>query len=182
MKYLEELRQMMAINNPVIEYQGVINQEIILKTLSELEKLMDSFGEKLKITRKAFTIITECLQNIVRYADKTDSPDKHPIFIFARQENQYIIASGNLVSNEKAQKLQNRLHELNQMDWMGIQEAYRDVIRKNMKEKDPERDRNSAGLGFIEMARKSEQKFVFKTFESEAGFQYFLLGITILKD
>ncbi len=173
---------MLSINNPVIEYQGVINQEVILKTLSELEKLMDSFGEKLKITRKAFTIITECLQNIVRYSDKSDNPLAHPIFIFDRQDTQYVIASGNLVSQEKAQKLQNRLLELNQLDWLGIQEAYRDVIRKNMKEKDPERDRNSAGLGFIEMARKSEQKFIFKIMEFDANCSYFLLGIRILKD
>jgi hypothetical protein len=182
MKFAEDLRRTMAIQNPVIEHNGLLNQDTILKILNNLEKLMDEFGEKLKTTRKAFTIITECLQNIVRYSDKIEDKDVNPLFILDKQDDRYLIATGNLVSKNKSEKLKDRLISLNSMDWYAIQEAYREVIKKNMLEKDPERDRNSAGLGFIEMARKSEQKFIFDFKEYDEDYDYFILGIPIAKN
>ncbi|TAE43721.1 MAG: hypothetical protein EAY69_11640, partial [Cytophagales bacterium] len=68
MNYFTDLKDSFAVKDPIIEYQGEMHQEIILKILNDLEKTMDGIGEKLKVTRKAFNIITECLQNVVRYS------------------------------------------------------------------------------------------------------------------
>ncbi len=186
MSYLDDLKSLMNIStSPIIEYRGEITQKIILQTLSDLEKTMDSLGEKLKITRKAFNIITECLQNILRYGEKVEDAETDPIFIFDQQETRYVIASGNLLDKARQPKLQDRLDELNAMDWYAVQEAYKEVIKYNLRDRDKtqetDKSRNSAGLGFIEMMRKSEQRFVFSFSDWNENTTYFLLGIAIDK-
>jgi hypothetical protein len=185
MNYFADMKQSYSIKDPVIEYKGEVSQEIILKILSDLEKTMDNIGEKLKVTRKAFNIITECLQNVARYSDKIEDKDTEAGFVFERQTEGYLICCGNLLDDIKKSKLEGRLEELNTLDWYGIQEAYKQVIKHNLRDRDKknesEKERNSAGLGFIEMLRKSEQKLVYHFKYYKPGYHYFMLGITIGK-
>ncbi|TAE12178.1 MAG: hypothetical protein EAZ95_12730 [Bacteroidetes bacterium] len=179
--YLQEIRNLAHVQSPVIEHNNAVNQEVILKILNDLESKMDGFGESLKITRKAFNIITEGLQNIVRYGDKDVAKETLPIFIYDRQSDRYLLVFGNLVSHAKMPFLQKRLDELNAQDSYGIQEMYKQVIKNNKNRgADDEKDRNSAGLGFLEMARKSEQKFIYKFYPFDTHNSYFGLVVTIM--
>lgn len=180
MSYLQDIRNFAKVQTPVIEHNSDIHQEVILKILNDLESKMDSFGESLKITRKAFNIITEGLQNIVRYGDKVPDKSTAPIFIYDRQADKYSLIFGNLLSVQKAPKLTARLEELNAQDSYGLQEMYKQVIKNNKnRTTEDEKDRNSAGLGFLEMARKSENKFLYKFFPYSPEYQYFAVIITI---
>ncbi|NJL12044.1 MAG: hypothetical protein HC913_02900 [Microscillaceae bacterium] len=177
--FLDKLKNAMDIQNPILEHYAPLNQEAILKILNDLETQMDGFGEKLKITRKAFNVVTEALQNIAKYASPSPDEEVNPCFVLDRQADKYQIASGNLVEASRVEALRQRLEGLNQLDWYGKQQAYKDAIRGNLK--NPSRDRNSAGLGFIEMARKSEQPLQFEFVPLDYRHQYFLLKITIYK-
>ncbi len=185
MNYFTDLKDSFAIKDPIIEYQGEMHQEIILKILNDLEKTMDGIGEKLKVTRKAFNIITECLQNVVRYSVNPQDSNTLPGFVFVKQGEHYLIGCGNLISEVQKNKLEGRLDELNTLDWFGIQEAYKQVIKHNLRDRDrqqeSDKERNSAGLGFIEMLRKSEQRLKYAFKHCKDGNYYFMLGITILK-
>jgi hypothetical protein len=179
--YLQEIRNLAKVQSPVIEHNNEINQEVILKILNDLETKMDGFGESLKITRKAFNIITEGLQNIVRYGTKNIDKTTLPIFIYDRQKDKYLLVFGNLIANDKIPFLQKRLDELNAQDSYGIQEMYKQVIKNNKnRNPDEEKDRNSAGLGFLEMARKSEQKFIYKIYPHDTQTSFYGLVVTIM--
>lgn len=182
-KYLSALRALMESKEPILEYQGALEQKRVIKILDELEHKMDSFGEKLKITRKAFNIVTEALQNVVRYRDDIEGGDEetHPCFVFERSNDFYLIACGNLLKSDKVQKLLNRLNKVNSLDWYGVQQEYKNILKNNLKNQDPNRDRNSAGLGFIEMARKSEQRFQYEFLPHDAHYTYFLILIKIAR-
>ena len=178
-KYIDDLRQLMALQNPIMEYNGVLNQDVILKILNELERLMNNFGERLRITRKAFNVVTECLQNIVRYGDHTNKHETLPAFIMDRRKDCYLIASGNLLSSKKVPQLKSKIDMINQMDRNSIQQAYKEIIRSNLKNKN--REKNSAGLGLIEMARKSEGYLLYDFKKYNAQYHYFLIVIKINK-
>lgn len=179
--FINDFRSSAEVKSPIIEHKGKINQRVILDILNDLETQMDGFGEKLKITRKAFNVVTECLQNVARYSDEPISEDTEPTFVLDRQEDKYLIISGNILSNDKVSPVREKIDYLNNLDWYGIQQEYKTKIKKNLKEKDETQDKNSAGLGFIEMARKSEEKFVYKFEEINDDFQYFMILITIKK-
>ncbi len=179
--YLQDVRNLAKVQTPVIEHNNEINQEVILKILNSLETQMDSFGESLKITRKAFNIITEGLQNIVRYGDRMADKEALPVFIYDRQAEKYSLIFGNLISQAKVPFLKQKIDALNEQDTYGIQELYKQVIKGNKnRNPDEEKDRNSAGLGFLEMARKSEQKFIYDFLPFDAHYSYFVFVVTIV--
>jgi|GEM_PF-1807239 len=178
--YLQDLRNLAKVQSPVIEHNNDINQEVILRILNDLETKMDSFGESLKVTRKAFNIITEGLQNIVRYSDKITDKEALPVFIYDRQAEKYSLVFGNLISQAKVPFLKQKLDALNEQDTYGIQELYKQIIKGNKnRNPDDEKDRNSAGLGFLEMARKSEQKFIYDFFPYDAHNSFFAFVVTL---
>jgi bacterioferritin (cytochrome b1) len=180
--YRNKLKEIMGVKDALIEHHAPLSQELILKILRNLEEKMDSFGEKLKVTRKAFNVVTESLQNVVKYANKeAQQPDTFPVFVLDRQSDKYQIGSGNLISKEKTPQVKAKLEQLNSLDWYGIQQAYKEAIRKNLKNEDTSRDKNSAGLGFIEMARKSEQKLIFDFYSHDSKTDYFILVVIINK-
>lgn len=174
---INNLRSIVKIRNPILQYNDALNQEAILNILDELERLLEGFGEPLKVIRKTFNIATESLQNITKYADPNIHRDALPIFVLDRQKDRYIVASGNLIHKSKVDGLKKRMDHINSLDWAGIQQAYKEVIRANLNNKN--RDKNSAGLGLIEMVRKSRQKlrYEFRYYNNECV--YFLLVVTV---
>lgn len=177
-----KLKEIMGVQNAITEHYAPLSQKVILELLRDLEEKMDQFGEKLKVTRKAFNVVTETLQNIVRYSSPdADDEASFPTFILDRQEDKYKIGSGNLVRKEQVERIRAKLDYLNGLDWYGVQQAYKEVIKGNLKNDDPNRDKNSAGLGFIEMARKSEQKLEYQFLPYNSDNEYFILVVVINK-
>lgn len=232
MEYIDELRKTMAEHKLIFMYEGEFTQDIILSLLRVAEKKMNALGENLKVTRKVFNVMTECLQNIVKYSDHIpndngqavgasdddtkateaseptsvnpetqpanaaganideETPDEapattvyEPLFIIGRRpENQYAIATGNIIHNEKIEAMQERLDLINGLDKFGLLKYYQKTVKANMKrdkEKETDLDRNSAGLGFIDMARKSGHKFGYDFKSVNDDFSYFYLLVTV---
>lgn len=232
MKYIDELRKTMAEHKLIFMYEGEFTQDIILSLLRVAEKKMNALGENLKVTRKVFNVMTECLQNIVKYSDEVPtangqaatpeavvaepndttsvSPETkpangssaeattvnneeengklssivyEPLFIIGRRtKNQYAIATGNIISNDKIEKIQERLEYINGLDKFGLLKYYQQTVKANMKrnkEEETDLDRNSAGLGFIDMARKSGNKFGFNFKSINEDYSYFYFLVTV---
>ncbi|OJJ17977.1 hypothetical protein BKI52_29410 [marine bacterium AO1-C] len=241
MDYIDELRKTMAEHKLIFMYEGEFTQDIILSLLRVAEKKMNALGENLKVTRKVFNVMTECLQNIVKYSDavstdngqaadsnteeevvaessegatmnaddkpasapapmvvenETEAENEEestpsateievfdPLFMIGRRpHNQYAIATGNIIKNEKIEKIQERLEHINGLDKFGLLKYYQQTVKANMKRdknKETDLDRNSAGLGFIDMARKSGNKFGFdfKSVNDEFSYFYFLVTV-----
>lgn len=232
MEYIDELRKTMAEHKLIFMYEGEFTQDIILSLLRVAEKKMNALGENLKVTRKVFNVMTECLQNIVKYSDQVPnenaqvvgapedetktaesndstsvSPDAQPanaastttneeeqdeiptavvyepLFIIGRRpQNQYAIATGNIIHNKKIEAMQERLDLINGLDKFGLLKYYQKTVKANMKrdkENETDLDRNSAGLGFIDMARKSGNKFGYEFKSVNDEFSYFYLLVTV---
>lgn len=161
MKYIYELHRTMVMRNLILVYEGEFTQEITKSVLAMAERNMDAIGEDSSIKRKVFNVMVECLQNIVKHSDEiidaASGIRNSAIFIIGKQDDKYIITSGNPVTNDKIQNLQNRLEHINSLDKEGLKEHYKDIIKSNkgLSEK------GGAGLGFVDMARKSGQKLQF---------------------
>jgi len=160
MKYIYELHKTMMERSLILVYEGEFTQEITKSVLAMAERNMDAIGEDSSIKRKVFNVMVECLQNIVKHSDEVDDDiyrgKNSAIFMVGKMENEYIITSGNPVTKEKVEELNNKLERINTLDKEGLKTLYKDVIRKGIIS-----ERGGAGLGFIDMARKSGQKLKF---------------------
>jgi hypothetical protein len=172
MKYIYELHKTMVARNLILVYEGEFTQEITKSVLAMAERNMDAIGEDSSIKRKVFNVMVECLQNIVKHADDIEeisvADHNNAIFMIGKQEDKYVITSGNPITNDKVAILQEKLTHINSLDKDGLKEYYKNVIKNNKGLS----AKGGAGLGFIDMARKSGQKlqFDFEPINDEISF------------
>lgn len=175
MKYIFDLHQTMLEQNLILVYEGEFTQEITKSVLSMAERNMDSSGEESSIKRKVFNIMVECLQNIVKHAENIEH-NHSAVFMIGKQDNQYIILSGNPIQNEHVNNLKNKLDEINSLDKDGLKKLYKDIIKNTEIS-----DKGGAGLGFVDMARKSGRKLEYQFLETKNEHSFFCLKTSIAR-
>ncbi len=156
MKYIFDLHKTMLENDLILVYEGEFTQEITKSVLAMAERNMDSSGEESAVKRKVFNVMVECLQNIVKHADNI-SDNHSAVFMIGKQEDKYVIISGNPILNENIDGLKKKLENINELDKDGLKELYKSIIKSTEIS-----DKGGAGLGFVDMARKSGNKLGFE--------------------
>ncbi len=105
-------------------------------------------------TKKLSFIIVECFQNILRHADKPDiinrTNNKPKMILVRSRGHEFYIGSTNLIANTKTEGLTSKLRSINTLSQKELKAAYIDALENNEFS-----DKGGAGLGLIEMARKS---------------------------
>lgn len=176
MKYVYKLHKSIQEQNLILMYEGEFTQEVTKSVLAMAERNMDSMGEEPSVKRKVFNVVVECLQNIVKHGESSAEAGNFcsAVFMIGRQGNEYIIASGNPLSNKDVKKLKNKLDQVNKLDKGGLKQLYKNIIKNTTLS-----DKGGAGLGFIDMARKSGQKFEYEFSSIDHERSFFSLKITI---
>lgn len=177
MKYIYELHKTMLAKNLILVYEGEFTQEITKSVLSMAERNMDSMGEESSIKRKVFNVMVECLQNIVKHGEDYNPMNEKKqtaIFMIGKLDDEYVITSGNPVKNDIVKILSEKLDQINGLDKEGLKALYKDIIKgTEISEK------GGAGLGFVDMARKSGQKLEYDFTEINDEHSFFSLKTTI---
>lgn len=180
MKYIYELHKTMLERNLILVYEGEFTQEITKSVLAMAERNMDSMGEESSIKRKVFNVMVECLQNIVKHGEELNVQQEHKpsaIFMIGKQGPAYIITSGNPIRNEDVERLRGKLDQINSLDKDGLKQLYKDIIKNTDLSA-----KGGAGLGFVDMARKSGQKLDYDFQPIDGQFSFFSLKTTIVKE
>lgn len=141
----------------MLVYQGEFNQDIMKSVLTMTERNLDYFGEDVSVKRKIFNVMVECLQNICKHAEHADPKIREAIFMIGMDQNAYFVTTGNHIANEHVSDLKRRLDEVNQLDKEGLKQRYKMLVSndKGLSEK------GGAGLGLIDLARKSGEKLFY---------------------
>lgn len=169
MKYIYDIHKIMQEQNLMLIYEGEFSQEITKSVLAMAEKNLDSMGEESAIKRKVFNVMVECLQNICKHSDTITSPnEKGAIFMIGKEEDHYLITSGNYLFTENVESLKEKLEEINSLDKDGLKSLYKDLIKNGHIS-----DKGGAGLGFVDIARKSGQKLEFDFQDVNEEFSFF---------
>lgn len=161
-------------------YEGEFTQEITKAVLAMAEKNLDSIGEESNIKRKVFNVMVECLQNICKHSDSIPSQkEKDAIFMIGKEDGGYMITSGNYILKENVEALTRKLEQINSLDKDGLKALYKDLITNGEMS-----DKGGAGLGFVDIARKSGQKlgYDFQPVNDQFSFFSFVTQIARVKD
>ena len=170
----------MMSQNLILVYQGDFTQESTKSILSMAERNLDSSGEDSSIKRKVFNVMVEALQNIVKHSDElVDGQTRNhtAIFLIGKEANRYSIMSGNPVRKDNVPKLQKSLDHINGLDKEGLKELYKEIIKNTTIS-----EKGGAGLGFVDMARKSGGKLEFEFPEMNSEYCFFCLKVNVPRD
>lgn len=141
-------------------YEGKFDNESTKALLHLAERNIDSIKEDPTIKRKVFNILVECLQNVVKHGEKLEIPDPDqgtiPVLLIGRERQCYIIASGNAMPSGNVADLKARIEKINRLDKEGLKKLYKRIMRSNEVS-----EKGGAGLGLVDMARKSGEKLAY---------------------
>ncbi len=174
-----DLHLLMRNNEIVLAYSGEFTQEITKSVLSMTEKNLESVGEEGNIKRKVFKVMVECLQNIVKHSEENKEKFEErkigdAVFLIGKEDNCYNLITGNYIQTENIETVKEKLEQVNGLDKDGLKQLYKDVIKNGQIS-----DKGGAGLGFIDMARKSENKLEYSFMDENNGFSFFVLQTKI---
>ena len=167
----------MSNQEVILEYKGAVTFEKIDSLLIEL-KAQPAFRDFKKTDQKrAYSIIVECLENIYKhsFSNPPDGDEKVlPYFIFGRQEDKYIVSTGNLISNNEINELKNELEQINRLNRDELKASFEEIINK-----EPISNAKGAGLGLIIIALKSKNKIKYNISSIDKNYSFFEMTIII---
>ena len=180
MNFIYDLHRTMMSQNLILVYQGDFTQESTKSILSMAERNLDSSREDSSIKRKVFNVMVEALQNIVKHSDELvdgQTRSHAAIFLIGKEANRYSIMSGNPVQKTNVPKLQKSLDHINGLDKDGLKELYKEIIKNTTIS-----EKGGAGLGFVDMARKSGGKLEFEFPEMNNEYCFFCLKVNVPRE
>ena len=179
MNFIYDLYRRMIGQDLILVYHGEFTQESTKSILTMAERGLEAAPEDPAIKRKVFNVMVESLQNIVKHNDEpaARSGSNRAIFLVGREANRYTIMSGNPLHKNKVDGLRETLNRLNTLDKEGLKNLYKEIIKDaTLSEK------GGAGLGFVDMARKSGDKLLFDFPEMSKDYCFFCLTVNVSRE
>lgn len=133
-----------------------------------------------KIAKKVYYLMVEGLQNITRHQfyEHSGSAYEGGLFIINRKPEAYSITYGNWVSADVRAMLEDKLSVIVNKDPAELKEYYLEILSNSSFS-----DKGGAGLGLVDMARKSSGRLIYHFEPVDDGFFYYLtLCIAIDKE
>jgi hypothetical protein len=186
MNFVVNFHKMMLDKKITLAYEGEVTQEITKAFTSMTEKNLDKVEEDGKIKKKVYHVMVECLQNISKHADDdtqtaSDSLEeglaKTGIFLIGNDQNQYFITSGNGIANENIPALKSLIDNINSLNQDELKQLHKEKMRETAISA-----KGGAGLGFIDIARKTGNPLEYHFEPIDENNSFFLLKTIISRN
>ncbi len=175
---LLELKSGLEVEGIKICYVGPVSQGI-LQEIGESVKSSIETGVDSSIGEKVFSVFVEQVQNIMKYSSEiekveNDTEIRSGISIIGEMKGKVYCATGNKVTNEIVTNISEKLDKLKTMDKSELKTLYKEKMRKG-----PDPGSKGAGLGFIEMARRSSEPLEYHISKLDENHSFFALKIIL---
>lgn len=175
-----QLYRSMEEENVILSFKGIITPDLLTSVLHLMEAKMETMDETPRTRKRVFSILVECLQNIYHHLDDNpteadfEAHNRSAVVLISKVNKQFLIRTGNCINIPKIMELKERLDTINAMDKDGLREMYQtSLIEAAMSPK------ATAGLGMIDIARKSGNKLDYEFLEIDSKMGFFCLNILI---
>lgn len=177
MSAIERYYQLIQNEKVLLCYKGAIDSDVVSSLLKLVEQSTGLSGEKLATRKKLINILVEALQNVLNYfseesLDKSFENESFVIVTCTKQE--YEITIGNYISAYRMKTLKKRIDNVNMMSFEDLQKVYLDILEN------PKVSINrGAGLGFIDMVRRTQSKINYAFHEYDQEHVLFIMNMTV---
>jgi len=162
-------------------YSGSFSDAITSLIIEISEQNIESHGSLTKLKKKISFLMAECYQNIIRHGTNPHTnltfPTKSPAFFSRSRNGVYYITSANYVMNEFVDTISGKLDRVNDLSQDELKVLSQEILLKGVLS-----EKGGAGLGIIEMARKSGNKldYVFEKINDKLSMFYLHLRLRSL--
>jgi hypothetical protein len=173
MDLTRRIRDKMMKERLMFVYRGVVTNENSASLLMLLEKEMENSEFGFVGRKRLFMFVLESLQNVTRHSDRNQYSEMSMV-VYSKTGSGYTVTTGNVIETDKIGDLRSKLEQINKLGSEEIREVYR-----NMLSNAEFSSKGGAGLGLIEMAKKTGNKLDFDFISLDDKFSYFILSKTV---
>jgi len=179
-QHLKNIKTMTCEQNCFLTYVGYMSEDILESFGQNLRQRMQGLNMRPGQNRHVFSLFVEMMQNIIRYGD-----EGHPLpageghhsgygmLAVSREDEDICIVGGNYISPERAKEISQKLDALA----ASTQDELRQIFMKTLRQP-KEHDSKGAGLGLIEMMRRSNSPPQYRMDHADDGSVFFMIKAT----
>ncbi|GBF50911.1 hypothetical protein LPTSP4_24380 [Leptospira ryugenii] len=162
----------------LIHFKGALYQDILTELGSIIQTSMK--GEtKLK---KIFAVFVELAQNILHYSlERIVNPDESTsgvgMIVVTERPEGYYVSSGNYISSSKIESMKEKIEFINGLSPEDKKAYYTKQLRADRPD-----DSKGAGVGLIDISRKSDGPLVYSIEDVPEGKSFFTLTAFFKKE
>lgn len=172
--FYRELQQVHVL----VCYKGRMTADLLHAIHQIGDAQLTTDGEESGKRKRLQHILMEVLQNLFHHQqsfDAKEDPGTDIMIMLTRDNsNHYFILSGNSIENEKCPTIESRLMEINKMSAEELRQYH--VQKLNQSELSL---KGGAGLGLIDMARKSGNRLLYRFDRLSETHSFFTLIVEI---
>lgn len=168
---LYKLRETYSTKHMLLCFNGPFSQGLIEEIGHALKKYMGSEAASSSASLDVFAVYIEIAQNIQHYAAEHgyNEADASATVVISRDEaGHYEVSAGNIVELADGEALAGRVEALAGLDKAELKAAYKTQLRKPREE-----NAGGAGLGLLDIARKSSVPCSCSLHPVDDGTRYF---------
>lgn len=162
-----------------ITYMGKSDDEITHQLIGVVSGVIDSNPSLVGISKKTVLLIAESFQNVIRHGTSSllqeDLHLEADYFNLKVFEDRIFLSSKNLVSNDKVSILSEKIKHVNQLNQTELKRLWMQGIGTGRLS-----EKGGAGLGIIEMARKTNTPLRAQFVEVDDSWSRFYLGLELV--
>ena len=173
MDLTRRIRDKMMKERLMFVYRGVVTNENSVPLLMLLEKEMENSEFGFVGRKRLFMFVLESLQNVSKHSNLNQHADMS-LVVYSKTDNGYTVTTGNVLPSANINDLKVKLDEINHLQPDEIRNVYRQMLSTSEFS-----NKGGAGLGLIEMAKKTGNKLDYDFVPLDEEFSYFILSKTV---
>lgn len=166
----------------LLERTGEFTSGYIDSVLPYVEEQLNEKIEFDNVRKKVFHLFVECIQNLFHHVDPIEQiglaygEPRLASLVLAIEGSFCRITTGNFICKSKESFLKEKIDYLNSLNESELKNLYRETINNRAFS-----DRGGAGIGMIDMARKTGNKIQYNFYDvgTSADISYFSLDVFI---
>ena len=165
----------------IFSFSGRISQSVLSGIAETLEKEFVSNGLDYNTIHSIFAIFIEQMQNVMNYSNERVNKEGNVfespgicIVGYDAEKGKYYVSSANMMKLSDEKKLIFVLEKINAMDNDTLRSYYKELRRSGLNSHE-----HGAGLGFLEMAKKSSEPFEYNITSLDSENAFFEIKVTV---
>lgn len=174
-KSVSNIYDEMIENGFSLVYLGEFSHEITKMFTSMAESDMEKQSEERSVQRKVYHVMVETLQNMNKHSDEIkEGKIGSGLFIIGKKDETYYIITSNVVAKKHKDALENSLITVNNASQLELKEMYKKQIKEGKLS-----SKGGAGLGLIDIARKTGETLNYHFLQLDDNNYFFILKVEI---
>ncbi|MEP2023665.1 MAG: SiaB family protein kinase [Reichenbachiella sp.] len=168
--------------NVLLMYKGAITFDLVTSVIETLDRKVNMTESDKKVQKLFYSAAVECVHNLYHHMDEvkghfeeiSEHDAKSGLITVIAKEKYYNIITGNFIPTKHTYDLKDKIEEVNNTDKNGLRTLYKETLSNGEFS-----EKGTAGLGLIQLARKTGERLNYKFDKVNSEYSYFTFQIKI---